>query len=209
VKTTPIWVKLADFGISKLMQEDETELRTRIGTEGYMAPEVFGLLDDSRESSSYTSAVDVWSLGCLLYYALTKRLAFSTFLSLQAYAKGDAAFPEKPLYEKCISLSGRAFIQRLLSRSPEARPKASKRLLASWIIDTNAIPDPPSALDPEDPVGRPSLQPPSHKNSSSESGRGPTPSPLPPSGPEMVCLYRAWLTDKYIVDNIDTGLFFF
>ncbi|KAJ5619468.1 hypothetical protein N7510_003452 [Penicillium lagena] len=198
MEKTPIWIKLADFGISKLTQEDETELRTRIGTEGYMAPEVFGLLDDSTESSSYTNAVDIWSLGCLLYYALTKRTPFSTFLSLQAYVKSDAAFPEKPLYEKGVSPSGRAFIQRLLRPSPEERPKASKQLLATWIIDINAIPDPRSALDPEDPVGRPLPPPPSHKNSSSESRRGPTPSPFIPSGPEMNYFsYELWnLIDK-------------
>ncbi|KAJ5660554.1 hypothetical protein N7507_007005 [Penicillium longicatenatum] len=164
----------------KLTQEDETELRTRIGTDGYMAPEVFGLLDDSRESSSYTSAVDIWSLGCLLYYALTKRTPFSSFLSLQAYAKGDATFPENPLYERCVSLSGRAFIQRLLLPSPEARPRASKQLLANWIIDTNAKPDPPSALDPDDLVGMSALRPLSDKNISTKYEMGPTSLPSPP-----------------------------
>lgn len=156
-----------------------------------MAPEVFGLVDDWRESSSYTSAVDVWSLGCLLYYVLTKRTPFSTFLSLQAYAKGDAGFPETPLYDKGVSLSGRVFIQRLLLRSPEARPKASKQLLATWITDTKVIPDSPSALVPDDPVDRPTRQSSSHENILSKSKSGPTPVPVPPSEPEMVCLYRA------------------
>lgn len=190
MEKSPIWVKLADFGISKPTQ-DGTELRRRIGTEGYMAPEVFGLVDDWRESSSYTSAVDVWSLGCLLYYVLTKSTPFSTFLLLQAYAKGDAAFPETPLYKKGVSLSGRAFIQSLLLRSPEARPKASKQLPATWIIDTRAIPDPPSALIPDDPMGGPTLQSSYYENNSSKSKSGPTPAPVPPSEPEMVCLYRA------------------
>lgn len=138
VQKTPVIVKLADFGISKLTREGETELRTRVGTDGYMAPEIFGLLDDMRESSSYTSAVDIWSLGCLLYYALTKRSPFSTFSSLRSYAQGDASFPEAPLLENGITISGRAFIERLLWPLPEARPKASKQLIANWTVHPNA-----------------------------------------------------------------------
>lgn len=137
VQKSPIQVKLADFGISKLTREN-TELRTRIGTEGYIAPEVFGHLDNMRESSSYTSAVDMWSLGCLLYYVLTKTTPFSTFLVLQDYAKGHIAFPEAPLYEKGVSIDGRSFIQRLLRPLPETRPKASEGLLVEWIIPINS-----------------------------------------------------------------------
>ncbi|KAH8682605.1 hypothetical protein BX600DRAFT_492614 [Xylariales sp. PMI_506] len=68
------WVKIGDFGISKRVVEENTALRTMVGTKGYLAPEVFGMVrtdDDYNEddhdsgsgsgaaASSYTSAVDI------------------------------------------------------------------------------------------------------------------------------------------------------
>jgi serine/threonine protein kinase len=57
-------VKIADFGISKLSPKDITQPRTKAGTDGYMAPECFGI-NNQTTKSSYTHAVDIWSLGCL------------------------------------------------------------------------------------------------------------------------------------------------
>lgn len=137
----PIQVKLADFGISKIM--DNTELRTQIGTFGYMAPEIFpGLLECTGESSRYTysSAVDMWSLVCLLYSVLTGHSPFpgSPYLSLGDYANGRSGFPENPLLERGVSLAGRSFIFKLMCPLPERRPKATVSLLDDWVIPLKA-----------------------------------------------------------------------
>lgn len=127
----PIQVKLADFGISKHFED--TELKTQTGTFGYMAPEVLGLFDDG---FAYTKAVDIWSLGCLLYKTLTRQMPFTSMphLPLEKYVKGDSAFPEIPLLEKGISIDGRSFISRMLRPIPTTRPLASADLLDEWII---------------------------------------------------------------------------
>ncbi|KAH6627386.1 kinase-like domain-containing protein [Chaetomium tenue] len=59
-----IHTKLADFGHSK----DGHELRTQCGTELYLAPEIQAnatIRRDNREP--YTTAVDIWSLGVMVY----------------------------------------------------------------------------------------------------------------------------------------------
>lgn len=58
-------VKLADFGLAKIIGEDSFTT-TLCGTPSYVAPEI---LSDSRHRR-YTKAVDIWSLGVVLYICL-------------------------------------------------------------------------------------------------------------------------------------------
>ncbi|GAB1311971.1 hypothetical protein MFIFM68171_02181 [Madurella fahalii] len=60
-----IHIKLTDFGHSK----DGHELRTRCGTELYLAPEiqVNTAIRHRAKRDPYTSAVDIWSLGVMVY----------------------------------------------------------------------------------------------------------------------------------------------
>jgi NIMA (never in mitosis gene a)-related kinase len=53
-------VKLADFGLSKLIQMNLTQAKTVCGTPYYMSPERI-------IEMPYTYQSDVWSLGCILY----------------------------------------------------------------------------------------------------------------------------------------------
>lgn len=56
-------VKIADFGLADIMQGRKTLLKTRCGTPGFIAPEVFG-------GSGYNEKVDVYSAGIILYTLL-------------------------------------------------------------------------------------------------------------------------------------------
>ncbi|KAG9785601.1 putative serine/threonine-protein kinase fhkC [Exophiala dermatitidis] len=58
-------VKLADFGLAKIIGE-ESFTTTLCGTPSYVAPEI---LENTRHRK-YTKAVDVWSLGVVLYICL-------------------------------------------------------------------------------------------------------------------------------------------
>lgn len=135
VSEHPIRVKIADFGVSKLSPEGITQPRTQAGTNGYMAPECFAINNRTTESS-YTHAVDIWSLGCLIYYLLTKEIPFDNgaFQALQNYCDGAIGFPEGPLIGHQVSLSGRYFIQRLLAPLAEDRPAASANLMMNWMV---------------------------------------------------------------------------
>jgi serine/threonine-protein kinase Chk2 len=58
-------VKLADFGLAKIIGE-ESFTTTLCGTPSYVAPEIL----QSSNHRRYTRAVDVWSLGVVLYICL-------------------------------------------------------------------------------------------------------------------------------------------
>ncbi|KAK4994909.1 Serine/threonine kinase [Elasticomyces elasticus] len=59
VSRGPLGIKLADFGLAK----DLSALATVCGTELYAAPEIW-------KGSGYTSAVDIWSLGLVVFQFL-------------------------------------------------------------------------------------------------------------------------------------------
>lgn len=54
-------IVLADFGISRMIEPHSSDaLKTRIGSPGYMAPEVI-------KGEKYGSAVDIWAIGVITY----------------------------------------------------------------------------------------------------------------------------------------------
>eukprot|EP00826_Nyctotherus_ovalis_P061634 TRINITY_DN878_c0_g2_i1.p1 TRINITY_DN878_c0_g2~~TRINITY_DN878_c0_g2_i1.p1 ORF type:complete len:146 (-),score=26.09 TRINITY_DN878_c0_g2_i1:432-869(-) len=60
--------KLMDFGLSKMIGPNE-HCKEPFGTVGYAAPEVIG-------GKSYDKAVDIWSLGVVVYILLTGTTPF-------------------------------------------------------------------------------------------------------------------------------------
>ena len=60
-------VKIADFGLSKFFSP-ETVLSTMCGSPQYVAPEVLGVGDGGKE---YSPAVDMWSVGVILFILLS------------------------------------------------------------------------------------------------------------------------------------------
>jgi serine/threonine protein kinase len=152
-QTNPIWVKISDFGFSKHVIDGQSELLTRAGTDGYIAPEVYGLYEPDEDSSAYTSAVDIWSLGCLLHYILTKKTPFPDLGALKTYCSDEGrVFPEEALVEHHVGASGSRFIKRLLILSPKDRPElASINIMRQWKITGVSAVDESTSFHPEDP----------------------------------------------------------
>ena len=93
-------VYLADFGIAKALDTDNSLTRTgvMIGTPRYMAPEL--------AFESATTISDVYALGVLLYQMLTGRVPFEGVTPLQTLQKHlqdgtGAAFPAQSCHSTC------------------------------------------------------------------------------------------------------------
>ena len=75
-------VKIADFGLSKFFSP-ETVLSTMCGSPQYVAPEVLGVGDGLKE---YSPAVDMWSVGVILFILLS---GYSPFGELSVLRGGE------------------------------------------------------------------------------------------------------------------------
>lgn len=115
-------VKLVDFGIGKVMErvpgsDDLTQDGMMVGTPKYMAPEQF--------EGVASPASDIYSLGTILYQALTNRLPFNGS-TLAEFMVAKFAHPVPRLREvhPGCDASDRleALVMRLLARVPEERP---------------------------------------------------------------------------------------
>lgn len=123
------WVKLGDFGLSK-QQTDQTVLRTQAGTQQYMAPELYHYVPDlDMETSEYTSAIDLWALGCIIHRIIVGAVPFPSLLSLRNYCRDPA---KVPLNIPTSMEGARNFIIEVLQPNPGNRPLASVALSSSW-----------------------------------------------------------------------------
>ncbi|MBK9035911.1 MAG: protein kinase [Myxococcales bacterium] len=113
---------LLDFGVARLrtLYSDTTRTGDRVGTPRYMAPE------QVRAARMVDWRCDLWSLGCLLYAALTGRPPFS--------APDEMATWGKILLEEAPVLSVArpdappplvALVKRLLEKEPGLRPASA------------------------------------------------------------------------------------
>jgi serine/threonine protein kinase len=113
-----------------------TAFRTNSGTQGFMAPEIYaqeGLLDlgNIGELREYTVAVDLWSLGEIIFRAFTKEPPFAR--SLAAYVTGRVQFPSTQLRKRGVSDDGCKFVASLMKPDPKDRLTASEGLAHCWM----------------------------------------------------------------------------
>jgi len=105
-------VKIADFGMAALQQNPSHQLRTACGSPHYAAPELL------RHQFYKGSAVDIWSLGVILYAMLAGCLPFDdedVNLMLSKALKADFTFP------RIISHEARDLISKILVPQPAKR----------------------------------------------------------------------------------------
>ncbi|GMM36307.1 serine/threonine/tyrosine protein kinase [Saccharomycopsis crataegensis] len=144
----PTTVKVTDFGLAKIGTNGDNNpanqgsfLKTFCGTLAYVAPEVIiGKLSSKSKHNrkSYSSLVDMWSLGCLCYVILTGHLPFSgkTQDSLFKRIK-SGSYHDAPLNDHNLSSEVRDFIDCLLQTNPAKRLSAEEALRHPWIAAAN------------------------------------------------------------------------
>ena len=134
---SPVQVKLGDFGISKrILPQDTTTFHTQVSTQIYGAPEVLGS-DSNSETSVYTNAVDIWSLGCVIYELLVGTHLFASGKQVSSYYYGKFPFPEDKLkgLSPPMDDAGISLLKSMLSIQPEDRPTAEDALGNAWLVD--------------------------------------------------------------------------
>ncbi|WP_437675661.1 serine/threonine-protein kinase [Sorangium sp. So ce131] len=140
--------KLLDFGIARPGRETValTRTGTRLGTPGYMAPE---LVSGDRPASA---RADVFSLGCLLYECLSGRPAFAGAHALAVLAR--LLLEEPPRVDEIradVPLALADLVARMLAKDPSLRPASGAEVvevLARLDVERGA----PSAVRPPAPA---------------------------------------------------------
>ena len=104
-------IKLTDFGLSKILENEDDKAYTVCGTPQYLVPEI--LL-----RKGYDKTVDWWSLGCVLYEMLYGKLPFK-------FPRGQKIsmniYNQDVFFDKTISEDSKNFIKELLIVKPESR----------------------------------------------------------------------------------------
>ncbi|MDC0746602.1 serine/threonine-protein kinase [Polyangium mundeleinium] len=115
----PLFVKLLDFGIAKVLHSGSSELTEEgmiLGTPHYMAPE-------QARSESVDHRADVYSLGVMMYRAFTGRLPFTAESTIGVITRHAMEAPEPP--SRFCAMDGllEALILRCMAKRPEERPQ--------------------------------------------------------------------------------------
>jgi serine/threonine-protein kinase len=117
-------VKLADFGIARILASDERMTMTGalVGSPHHMAPEIV----EGREADARS---DLFSLGTILYWLATGRLPFSAgnpTAILRRAIEGD--FDDPRDVEPRVSARLAALLRRCLAVDPAERPSSAAEL---------------------------------------------------------------------------------
>ncbi|ESQ38126.1 hypothetical protein EUTSA_v10028617mg [Eutrema salsugineum] len=113
-------LKAIDFGCSVYIKEG-TELRDRVGSIYYIAPEVL-------RGESYGKEIDIWSAGVILYILLSGNPPFETEDEIR---EGKLDFESQPW--PSISLSAKDLIKKMLNKNQKKRISAGEVLEHPWI----------------------------------------------------------------------------
>jgi serine/threonine protein kinase len=183
----PIVVKISDFGLAKMVNNEETFLKTFCGTMLYLAPEVFpGYMsavmadaqgldgnakrkrlpgDDAgpvvkrggkKQRRPYNQAVDMWSLGCVIYCLLCGSPPFegkNQDEMCRLVTRGQ--FDEAKLRSKVGANSDLCvdFLQRLLQVRPEMRMMETEALRHAWVYEESDAGNASMEYDEDEVVG--------------------------------------------------------
>jgi serine/threonine protein kinase len=156
--SNPFHVKLTDFGLSKMVDSEETFLRTFCGTLLYCAPEVYseyreyddagrrnprGVSKKALPPQRYDDAVDIWSLAGVLFYALCGSPPYpvkngTTYQELLNHIMTQP-LDIRPLQQVGVSESAIRFVRSMLHTRPENRATIDELENSSWLGGPDSI----------------------------------------------------------------------
>ena len=123
-------VVVGDFGISKTTTEDICSISSlQVGTLGYISQEVWNQLkytDDPNFRKTMTIKSDIFAMGCIFYYTVTRGMHPFGRLDTQANI-GQRKPPDLDKLENKQQIL-RCLLENALSHDPEKRPNATQVL---------------------------------------------------------------------------------
>jgi len=120
-------VKIADFGLSTVVDDSQSALKTACGTPGYVAPEVLAQI-------GYGAPADMWSVGVIMYILLCGFPPFydeNINVLFEQIMAGDFDYPSP--YWDGVSDTAISLIDSLLVVDPDTRLTAEQALQHPWL----------------------------------------------------------------------------
>ncbi|KAB5515867.1 hypothetical protein DKX38_026515 [Salix brachista] len=128
-------IKLADFGLSKSMEDHSQSLKLGLGSSYWMAPEVA-----NRKRVGYGFPSDIWSLGCTATEMSTRK--YPQYNARNAVSLDRAIRSGKgPIVPDYLTETLKDFINQCLQPDPNQRPTAAD-LLAHPFVNESFCPQP-------------------------------------------------------------------
>ncbi|CAM9413077.1 unnamed protein product [Chrysoparadoxa australica] len=119
-------IKIADFGFARSFKAGP--MKSQCGTPGYVAPEIL-------KHSEYTSSVDMWSIGVIIYILLGGYPPFHDASQPRLFRKIRAgSFRFHPEYWGGVSNEAKDLIRRLLTVDPQKRLTAGQAVVHPWLL---------------------------------------------------------------------------
>ncbi|GKT65693.1 calcium calmodulin-dependent protein kinase type 1b [Colletotrichum tofieldiae] len=133
VSKGPQWlVQISDLDISKRLRPEQATLGTmRMGTLGFIAPEMLGFISNR----DYPYAADIWSLGTVIFLILTNELFLADLNLKRNYAVDVISFPVERLAPFQVNESIIELLEQLLAPNPQKRPSASQVMHHDCLLD--------------------------------------------------------------------------
>lgn len=91
-----------------------------------------------QDQAVYTTAVDMWSLGELVYRLITQKPVFPGALDMMYFSTGQKALNMKPLSGHGASFGCQDFIKRLLVLTASDRLNATSASQHHWLAETES-----------------------------------------------------------------------
>lgn len=134
-------VKISDFGISKKLDKSNlikgvvqsAHMGSRGGPRVSLQGSVFWMAPEVLKQTGFTSASDIWSLGCLVVEMMTAGHPYPEFSQLQALFNllAKRITPQAP---EGTSKAAIEFLEKCFDESYDRRPTADTLLLSPWLV---------------------------------------------------------------------------
>nr|AGM32441.1 CAMK family protein kinase [Coptotermes formosanus] len=127
-------VKVADFGLSAQMQDDDEKRKTICGTPGYLSPELVG-----GGSQGHSYSVDIWALGVCTFLMLTGTQPFQAADKKQTFQRISNVDYRWP--DACnVSDNARNFVDSIMQKDPMLRPSISQLMQHPFLTPGRTMP---------------------------------------------------------------------